>query len=92
MNYECHITVDRDDGPVAAGVAEGFVGVKYSQIDGDPVLGKKVFAYLTFHDAAFIRTHHRMLDIKDALRRQGVTSVREKIELIIYDTKTGVGV
>lgn len=86
MNYECHITVERQDGPVAAGVATA-LHWKYSQIDGDPVLGKKVYAYLTTHDSDLLRMRDRMTTAVSALRDQGVDVVREKIELIVYDTK-----
>jgi hypothetical protein len=92
MNYECHITVKREYGPVAAGVAaDPICPWSYSQIDGDPVLGKQAFAYLTKHDTNYIRLYSSMKSTVGALSQQGVEVVREKIELIMYDTKTGVG-
>lgn len=92
MNYECHITVAREDGPVTAGVAADPKNPwKYSQIDGDPVLDQKVFAYLTKHDTNYVRLYSNMKATVGALSQQGVDVVREKIELIMYDTKTGVG-
>lgn len=87
MIYECHITVDRNDGPAAEDVAKR-LHWKYSQIDGDPVLGKKVFAYLTTHDTDVLRMHQRMVMASGDLKAIGVEVVREKIELIVYDTKT----
>jgi hypothetical protein len=92
MNYECHITVACKDRHVAAGVAADRTNPwKYSQIDGDPVLGQKVFAYLTKHDTNYVRLYSNMKAAVGALSQQGVGVVREKIELIMYDTKTGVG-
>lgn len=89
MNYECHITVERQDGPAAEEVAKR-LHWKYSQIDGDPVLGKKVFAYLTTHDSDLLRMRDRMNMASGDLRAIGINVIREKIELIVYDTKTKV--
>lgn len=86
MNYECHITVARKDGPVAEILAKE-MHWKFSQIDGDPVLGKEVFAYLTTHDNDLLQMQRRMNYAVTALRDQGVEVIREKIELIVYDTK-----
>lgn len=92
MNFECHITLPREQGSIAAAVAaDPKLPWKFSQIDGDPVLGQQVFAYLTRHDTNYVRLYANMKHTVVELTQQGVDVVREKIELIMYDTKTGVG-
>jgi hypothetical protein len=86
MNYECHITVRRADAEKAQIVASEHHW-KFSQIDGDPVLGKEVFAYLTTHDSDVRRMFKRMELAVVNLKNSGVEVIREKIELIVYDTK-----
>jgi hypothetical protein len=58
---------------------------KFSAIDGDPILGKKVFCYLTSYDSSATRLLERM---QEEVSRIGVKEVRQKIEKIVYDTKT----
>lgn len=84
--FECHITCNRADADAVKAVAE-YVGWKFSQIDGDPVLGKEVFCYLTTHDNHFITMNERMEKAAACLQAVNVHVVRKKIELIIYDTK-----
>lgn len=84
--FECHITFDRKYGDQVRGIAKQF-GWKYSQIDGDPVLGKDVFCYLTSHDDHFINMNTRMTQVAEASEDAGAKVLRKKIELIIYDTK-----
>lgn len=86
MNYECHITIPRDSADIGETIATE-LHWKFSKIDGDPVLGKKVFAYLTTHDSDLLRMRERMQTAADALRARGIDVVREKIELIVYDVK-----
>tara|TARA_R110000782_G_scaffold148701_2_gene241431 strand:+ start:136 stop:456 length:321 start_codon:yes stop_codon:yes gene_type:complete len=63
---------------------------KYSQIDGDPVLGEGIKAYLT---RQYKGGTEKMLMINDIeitsvwLKRIGHTILREKIEDVIFDTK-----
>ncbi len=86
--YEAHITFEREN---AAKVEEigSSIGWKFSKIDGDPVLGQKVFCYLTRHakDGAQL-----LLDAMEATTAVGVTVIRVKVEHIVYDTKTGINV
>lgn len=93
MIYECHITFKRDD---AAKIKEAletcfepaFLPWKYSQIDGDPVLGREVFFYLTTHGNDIERILTKMHGTVALLRSDyGVQAVREKIELIIHDKR-----
>lgn len=89
MLFECHVTVPRQHAAEAEKVAKE-VHWKFSQIDGDPVLGKETFAYLTTHDTDYSRMMRRMSSLSDRLDGLGVEVLREKIELIMYDTKKGV--
>ena len=89
--YESHITVSTDCRVVGIDVADTY-GWKTSEIARDPLLGDETYFYLTSHDKSFIGMYDRMKEVSDALRSRGVEVVREKIELIVYDTKTGVGI
>lgn len=66
---------------------------KFSAIDGDPVLGKEVFCYLTSYDDSAENLLRRMVRERDRLmccvkNEYGPGAVRMKIERIVYDTKT----
>jgi len=89
MNYECHITVPLAQGPVAEDHGKRHHW-KYSAIDGDPVLGKETFAYLTTHDSDLLRMQERMTMMSADLRAIGVEVIREKIELIVFDKRAAV--
>lgn len=84
--FECHITCDLADEEVVEAVAKDHHW-KTSTIDGDPVLGQKAFIYLTAYDVELPRMMHRMSAACGALQGFGVRSLREKIEVIIYDRK-----
>ena len=86
MIYECHITCHQADAAKATEVAE-FGGWKTSEITRDPTLGNKTFFYLTTHDRDVVRIHQRMYQCSAALKAVGIEVLREKIELIVYDTK-----
>lgn len=86
MSYESHITFDRD---IADQVREFAVeiGWKFSQIDGDPVLGDKVFCYLSQHD---LDQEKLTIDMEKAVktaRSRGLKPIRQKIEKIIFDQR-----
>jgi hypothetical protein len=85
--FEAHITYDgRHRAVVEYHCPKGW---KFSAIDGDPVLGKKVFCYLTSYDVDGKRLLERLYT---AIAAVPVLPCREKIEMIVYDTKTGVNV
>jgi hypothetical protein len=86
MDYECHITVDTKDAEAATRVAKE-LHWKTSEIARDPVLGNKNFFYLTTHDSEPQRMFNRMNQCVYYLKEQRVPVLREKIELIIHDTK-----
>ena len=87
MNYECHITVSTEYAEKAAEVAR-ILHWKTSEIARDPVLGDKNFYYLTTHCGDFDAMFTRMRACVDSLESFSIPVIREKIELIIHDTKT----
>lgn len=89
--YECHITVTIADAVEAEKIAIEFKW-KTSEIKRDPLLGEGSHFYLTAHDANFQRLYTKMIMTAADLRSCFCTVLREKIEHIVYDTKTGVGV
>lgn len=91
--YECHITINAESTVQLLWLEAlaGDIGWKFSRIDGDPVLGKGVFTYFTRHDTNADRMKSRMQNAVARLSEAGFHVVREKIEHIIYDTKTGIG-
>lgn len=90
MNYECHITIAVKDAEKACKLLQAF-NWKTSEIKRDPILGDGSHFYFTRHDQSHgkIETHMRLA--ANTLRYAGIEVLREKIELIVYDTKTGVG-
>jgi len=90
MNYECHITVTVADEPVATEIATR-CGWKTSEIKRDPLLGDGSHFYLTRHSKSHQKIFEEMQFAAAELRLYGATVLREKIELIVYDTKTGIG-
>ncbi len=91
MYYECHITVkpstnDRSDLKDLLDKVDW----KHSKITNDPDLGYAVWAYATKHYPASKQINkviEKMNEIASLLKYEGFTVVREKVELVIYDTK-----
>lgn len=90
MTYECHITIQVKDAEIGEKVAAAHCW-KTSEIKRDPVLGDGSHFYLTRHSKNFLDMVDRMELISAALRKEAVEILRQKIEHIVYDTKTGVG-
>lgn len=82
--FEAHITYDRVWADQVK-ILGAEVGWKFSQTDGDPIMGNRVFCYLTAYD----RDPHSLL-----ARMNKITAAcempheRTKIEKIVYDSKT----
>jgi hypothetical protein len=89
--YECHVTFNKEREEDLKDLAKEFHW-KYSAIDGDPVLGNKVFAYLTTHDKDYDTIYRRMKTVEELACLQGTLPVRSKIEHIVYDTKVKLNV
>lgn len=89
--YEAHITCPRSDGKKIKKFIDAFEpGWKYSAFDADPLMGNKPFAYLTAYDPSPVSLLRRMTNIVSVLGDLDITVLRQKIERIVYDTKTKV--
>jgi hypothetical protein len=84
--FECHITVSTDDAKAATVIANEYHW-KTSEIARDPVLGDKNFFYLTTHTKDYGSMWIKLRSAVDALEASHVPVIREKIELIVHDTK-----
>lgn len=91
MSYECHITLETKVPFLHEKIGKR-IGWKTSKIDGDPILGKGVYFYYTKHGKCFKSLFKEMNDLSSFLKSVGNTPIRLKIEKIVYDTKTGVGI
>ncbi len=89
MLYECHITLSVDYAEKATEVAKE-LHWKTSEIARDPVLGNATFFYLTTHTNDFPQMWGKMNAATALLAKMDVPVLREKIELIIHDTKVKV--
>ena len=86
MIYECHITTTCTFKEQAELLAKT-LHWKTSEISRDPVLGNDTFFYLTTHSEDPETIFSRMRLMSQALKAANVQVIREKIELIIHDTK-----
>ena len=84
--FECHITVSTDDADVATQIATA-QHWKTSEIARDPVLGDKNFFYLTSHSKDYKDIWDRLRTCVTIFEKCKVPVIREKIELIVHDTK-----
>lgn len=84
--FECHITGRVKDAEVLELIARA-EHWKTSEIKRDPVLGDDSYFYLTSHDTDLNRMMGRMNAVTAAMHNTSCEVVREKIEVIIYDTK-----
>lgn len=87
--YECHITMRGDPKQIEPLVKA--TGWKFSAIDGDPVLGKGVLCYATSHFKGSRDTADVVIAmgvVADELVAQGAEVIRQKVELVVYDTKS----
>lgn len=85
MKFECHLTFSI--GFAASVQSYAHDGWKFSKIDGDPVLGDKVFCYLTAYDDNIVDMLNRMNAKAAFLQQVGVPVIRKKIELILVDER-----
>lgn len=90
--YEAHVTFDVQHAETIK-EWEGLFGLewKYSAFDADPIMGAKPFCYLTGYATNERELLYLMRHLtQEILRRHNIVALREKIERIIFDTKTGV--
>lgn len=86
MLYESHITVSITDAVFAQKVADA-QNWKTSEIKRDITLGDNSYFYLTTHCPEIRLMFRRLNDATEMLKFYGIKVIREKIELIIHDTK-----
>ena len=88
MYYECHISIGLH--PISAQqLIENLNNWSFSKIAGDPVLGKDTYEYATRHvsgNTNFQKVVDHMNKTATILREQGFPVLRQKVELVIYDT------
>lgn len=85
--YECHVTFSL---PTANHGRPPIDGWRFSAIDGDPVLGAGVKCYLTRQFKASRSLENVIADLESVaieLRRNDITVLRTKVELVVYDSK-----
>ena len=88
--YECHITCEVDKRRPLKHIVEQELGWKFSCIDGDPSLGIGIKCYATQHfRGGRLRDEVILIMDKTAklLEADGFKVLRQKVELVIYDTK-----
>ena len=84
--YECHVTfVDDPYIKVAVTPIADIQNWKTSRIAGDPVLGDKTFFYATKHSNDYKSLKSDLKKFVSCFDKSRI--VREKIEMIVYDTK-----
>lgn len=95
LKMECHVTTQLGTGD-AITIAEKEAllesiaklgGWKTSQIHRDPMLGGDLYFYFTKYSLDFDFLLRAMDALADALKLHGFPLVRQKIELIIFDSK-----
>jgi hypothetical protein len=90
--YEAHITCPREEGGRVMRLCEEerITSWGFSAFDADPVLGDKPYFYLTMYsgDEKLLKKATNLMAAM--LTQKGVSVIRQKIERIIYDTKTEV--
>ncbi len=88
--YECHITFTGNMERIKLRVEK--TGWKFSCIDGDPTLGDGARAYATKHYNSRCKLEKVVQEMNEVARNltlfeQDIDVVRQKVELIVYDTK-----
>lgn len=86
--HEAHITLAQGDRDVARELADTYAWV-FSEITGCPILGQGTYCYLTGYDPDADALWVELTNLAAICRLRGLTVLREKIERIVYDTKTG---
>lgn len=88
MIYECHITFDVDNEDYIKTIKSLAVeGWKFSRIHGDPVLGDKLYTYLSAHNTEPQALFDAMMVKVEKASELNVQPCRLKIEAIVYDER-----
>ena len=84
--FEIHITCNTTDKELIDEIARERAW-KTSSITGDPVLGPETRYYLTTHAKNFPKAYTEMTEMSSCLGDNGIAITRQKIELIVFDTR-----
>ena len=87
--FEAHVTCERAQALEVQRFGE-LTDWRFSAFDADPMLGDKPYCYLTQYSTDAEVLLVEMHTLVRLLIQAGVVVLREKIERIVYDTKTGV--
>tara|TARA_R110002096_G_scaffold192856_3_gene374602 strand:- start:312 stop:614 length:303 start_codon:yes stop_codon:yes gene_type:complete len=88
--YECHVTFMASVEDDSCRMGPALMGWKFSQIDGDPVLGAGVKSYFTrqFKESIPLDSVRAEVDqVAEVLIVEGYEVLRRKVELVVYDSK-----
>lgn len=85
--YEAHLTFDKVYSSQVQAYSKD-TSWRFSQIDGDPVLGLGPRCYLTSYDESYDQLKTRMEHMHRHFVQHGVQVSRRKIEEIVYDSAT----
>lgn len=87
--YELHITLEGNPNVIKSKVEKN--GWSFSAIDNDIVLGTGVKCYATKHMSTMSETDESIKKYIEwratELRKEGLTVIRTKVELVIYDSR-----
>lgn len=86
--YECHVTMIGDPDVIEQDVND--LGWKFSKIDGDPILGEGIKCYATKHYPVKMDQKVVVQNVNSvamALKNLKHKVIRDKVELVIYDSK-----
>ena len=89
--FECHITILKPTNTESARLIFKTAqdnNFKCSWITGDPVLGAGKWFYISGYAEKYETLLDRMLNVSAQLKSFNISIIREKIEEILYDTKT----
>lgn len=87
--YECHVTMMCEKIEVIEEHVS-LLGWKFSCIDGDPILGEGLKCYATKHYPAAMSATDVIRNVQSIalqLSSKGHNVIRDKVELVIYDSK-----
>ena len=88
MIYEWHITCPHAEAEQVSAACAKMKGVKYSAIVGDPIMGPATFCYATGHAFDLSKATADLQNVAMFMRNEKITVLREKIELIVYDSRS----
>lgn len=87
--FECHITVSTEYADTATKIAK-IQHWKTSEIARDPILGNDTYFYLTTHAKDYKDMWDRLRSCVSTFEDHEIPVIREKIELIVHDTKVKI--